>query len=1025
MASVFDVGSITARLALDTGNFQTNLRNTTRGVGRSTRRMETAFGKWSRRTRSAILGVLNPLRIFRSSLRRTSASVSNFGAKAIRSFRNLRTAVLAFSAAFAGIAFARRAEQAAQGAEAFRNIAISLGTDAPLALEKMRKALRGTVSDLGLMKAVSNAAVLGVGRDIEQMGEIFAAARRLGQATGRSAEEAVQDIVVGIGRQSRLILDNLGLIVKVEKANQKYAASINKVASELTQEETQTAFLLASLEAVKRGVTRLGPEVDTFAVAFQRFGASIHNFITEVSIRVAPSMTALIESFQSLDMTNFRESIIVVMNDTLFAISGWIQKNRSTVTSFFDSLGSALIVTKIALREIAILLTERIQGFLDNPATIGEFIGAQVASVLTTLAGLVQYLSGKLVLGFLEHKETLYDFFTALGNEFLKGVKPLFAMFDEMFSNFATKVITPLRFLLNNIPGINILETDTEKSVRELRQWKEQEVIARKVLEDTKTNILLLQKAIAANINQQPLAQDPVRVMSEVRAPGDGSFSGLSPFRGDDGQQQITYNPGPVMGLESNMIAQASIDVIEELRANLVALEEGLAQAEDNYRDIVEQVALSDTTANNMVEKFSEEQEKFEQGLKEQVSAGQSNIEKGLDGILSNIIGVPFKGFLQALKEELAATRALIAEALLQRQETTALGFRPITTHEELQSITDQLKITGQTAEQIAESFAQGDLSFREVEKSINTLIALHERISNDDRVGFTTQVQSLNELAVLQEQLDAVRTARRIYAQQEKDDADAIVDADKDRATAEKYLLSLIEQRAVVMEGIRNAGLTGDELLKANEDALIAKATRKIDLLTIEKDLREEILAIVRDLAGKTTDLSDAEKAAGNLKALQTGITTALVEGLAGGENKTRNFHRRFAKKFHDELSKVIGTLGDTLGAALGKSLGTAAEKFLSSDAFGAILGLIGILSSRKSGSTNTEEPLEDIITSSTAVRGVVAGPTSVAISEIGSSIKEANRGVESLLTEIRDTLQSIEDSGLTSGGMGQAALT
>ena len=1027
MGDTFDVGSITARLALDTGSFQRNLNSSTRSVTRSTRRMETSFQRWGRRTRSAILNVLNPLRLFRSSLRRTSARISSFGSKAIRSFRNLRTAVLAFSAAFAGVQFAKRAEQAAQGAESFRNIAISLGTDAPHALEKMRKALRGTVSDLGLMKAVSNAAVLGVGKDIDQMGEIFAAARRLGQATGRSAEEAVQDIVVGIGRQSRLILDNLGLIVKVEKANQKYAASIGKTVAQLTQAETYNAFLQASLEAVRRGVSRLGPEVDTFAVTFQRFVSSLHNFFTEVSIRVAPSMQNLIKSFQSLNMTNFRESIIVVLNDTLNSIADWVNNNRAGITGFFDDLGRSLLTVKISLREIADLLYTRFKGFIDNPASFAEALGAQIAHVLTVLAGLVQYLSGQLVLGFLEKREVLAAFLKEMGNAFLKGVRPLFALFDSMFDDFAGKIISPLRTILNNIPGLNIEETKVEQRARELRQWKEQEAISRELISDTKRNIHALEQAVQQNINAQPMQQDAIREINEIRGeerfrPTPSSFASREWGIGDPENDGWVSD---LIGMQSNMVDQPQIDMNEELQIILERQRDFLLEKEADHVGLLEKVADATRANNSILERFDEEQENFKSGLRDQIAAGAKNMEDGLDGFISNILGKPFTDFLTDLGVELDVIEAHIDNELAKRKEHTAFGFRPITTHEEFQSITDQLLVAGKTAQEIADAFHRGDLSFREVEKSVNTLISLHERISLDDRVGFDNQVRSLDELAVLQEQLLTIREAKRLYDEKEKADAEAIEDRDKDKAEAEKLLLSLIEQRAVVLESIKNSALTGDDLLKANEEAMISKIERKLDLLAIEKDLREQILVAVRALAADTTDLSHEESAVANLRALSTGLSAAIAEGLSGSDNAVRNFYRKFSRKFQEELTDVIETLASKMSKLLGDALGDMASKFFASDAFAAILGLIGILGNRKSNTSVTEEPLSDIITSSTAVRGVVAGPTSVAISEIGSSIKEANRGVESLLTEIRDTLQSIEDSGLTSGGLGQAALT
>ena len=44
-------------------------------------------------------------------------------------------------------------------------------------------------------------------------------ARGAAQATGQSMELMLQSIVTGIGRQSKLMLDNLGILTSAEEAN--------------------------------------------------------------------------------------------------------------------------------------------------------------------------------------------------------------------------------------------------------------------------------------------------------------------------------------------------------------------------------------------------------------------------------------------------------------------------------------------------------------------------------------------------------------------------------------------------------------------------------------------------------------------------------------------------------------------------------------------------------------------------------------------------------------------------------------
>ena len=92
-----------------------------------------------------------------------------------------------------------------------------------------------------------------------------------------------------------------------------------------------------------------------------------------------------------------------------------------------------------------------------------------------------------------------------------------------------------------------------------------------------------------------------------------------------------------------------------------------------------------------------------------------------------------------------------------------------------------------------------------------------------------------------------------------------------------------------------------------------------------------------------------------------------------------------------------------------------------LYNDIISVIIGLIAA-SFVKDNVDISEIEEAGIDASSQAVRGVIAGPQSIAIAEIGSSIAEANSGVESLLSDILNVLEEIEGNNLTSGGVGAA---
>ena len=133
--------------------------------------------------------------------------------------------------------------QAERTEASFRRVAQSYGANADAMLSAMKRASGGQISNDDLMMAANKAMMLGVTADADQMAGLLQAAMERGQAMGRSAADAFNDIVIGIGRMSPLILDNLGIMTGGEAAFKSYAASIGKTAEQLTDFERRQMLI--------------------------------------------------------------------------------------------------------------------------------------------------------------------------------------------------------------------------------------------------------------------------------------------------------------------------------------------------------------------------------------------------------------------------------------------------------------------------------------------------------------------------------------------------------------------------------------------------------------------------------------------------------------------------------------------------------------------------------------------------------------------------------------------------------------
>jgi len=146
-----------------------------------------------------------------------------------------------------------------------------------IALNKLKEATNNTMSEFDLFQQANNAMILGVSKNSDEMAEMFDIAQRLGRALGRDTASSVESLITGIGRQSRLMLDNIGIIVKSEEAYEAYADKLKITVDEMSDAEKKQAFLNATMESARQKVQTLGKETLTTQDTFDKLGASSAN----------------------------------------------------------------------------------------------------------------------------------------------------------------------------------------------------------------------------------------------------------------------------------------------------------------------------------------------------------------------------------------------------------------------------------------------------------------------------------------------------------------------------------------------------------------------------------------------------------------------------------------------------------------------------------------------------------------------------------------------------------------------------
>ena len=203
--------------------------------------------------------------------------------------------------------------------KAFTNLGKKIGLTSS-SINKFSKAVDGTVNNVDLMKSANQAMTLGVVKSEEDMAKLFDTAQRLGKSLGVDTVSAIDSLVTGMGRQSIMMLDNLGIIVDTQKAYDDYADTINKTASELTDQEKKIAFNNAALASAEDKVGNLGAESLDAGDAMAQFSVSVD------------------ELFKVLG-----ESFLPVIGK----VAGWLTKAATATRDWFSSFGESDLETAI------------------------------------------------------------------------------------------------------------------------------------------------------------------------------------------------------------------------------------------------------------------------------------------------------------------------------------------------------------------------------------------------------------------------------------------------------------------------------------------------------------------------------------------------------------------------------------------------------------------------------------------------------------------------------------------------------
>lgn len=201
----------------------------------------------------------------------------------------------------AGWEILKEAANFEQQQKSFANLTASYGVNGDEIIKQLKKISSNTISTMVLIEKAGTAMMMGI--DPDKVIKLMEIARATARMTGQSVSQAFSDISLAVGRQSKMILDNLGIIVSVEAANKAYAQSLGKTSLQLTDVEKKQAFMYATIEAGTGLMERLGEQTDTTRDRMDRLTTVFANLKIQIGLATI-AMVGFIEKMtdKSLDV---------------------------------------------------------------------------------------------------------------------------------------------------------------------------------------------------------------------------------------------------------------------------------------------------------------------------------------------------------------------------------------------------------------------------------------------------------------------------------------------------------------------------------------------------------------------------------------------------------------------------------------------------------------------------------------------------------------------------------------------------
>ena len=159
----------------------------------------------------------------------------------------------------------------------FMSMAQKSGANPTQLLKEIDDAAAGTLSRFQMMVTANIALSSGIKNLSGNMGSLIKNIRTVSTGLGRVASVDIERVISAINKQEQELLDELGIVARVETAYKNYAVSLNRTVKSLSDLEKREAFAILVKEQLAIKAAAMGEVVNEAADAAGRLAANWRN----------------------------------------------------------------------------------------------------------------------------------------------------------------------------------------------------------------------------------------------------------------------------------------------------------------------------------------------------------------------------------------------------------------------------------------------------------------------------------------------------------------------------------------------------------------------------------------------------------------------------------------------------------------------------------------------------------------------------------------------------------------------------